>query len=228
MERILIIDDDVELCGMLAMYLSPHGMSVSVEHHAHAGMLALQNHEFDLIVLDVMLPGLDGFSVLRNLRIWTDVRVLLLTARGGPDDRVTGFESGADDYLAKPFHPPELIARIRAILRRKSVTAGVKPVRLMAGDVVVNLRSRSVLVGAEPLDLTAAEFDLLAAFLESPGIILSREWLAQRVFERDIHPEDRSLDMCISRLRRKMDAIDARRMRIMTVRNAGYLFSISA
>jgi two-component system response regulator CpxR len=227
-ERILIIDDDVQLCAMLAMYLSRHGMKVSVEHHAQGGIQAIRRQDVELIVLDVMLPGLDGFSLLRSLRTWSDVRVLLLTGRGGQDDRITGFESGADDYLAKPFHPPELIARIRAILRRNSTTARTSTGRseISAGNVVVNVKSRSASIGAEPLELTAAEFDLLAAFLESPGTILTRDWLFQRVFAREFHPEDRSLDMSVSRLRRKMDAVGARQASIITIRSAGYLFSV--
>jgi DNA-binding response OmpR family regulator len=230
MERILIIDDDVALCNMLTMYVESFGMQVSFEHHAVGGVEAIRREKFDLVVLDVMLPGMDGFLVLRSIRTWTDVSVLLLTARGGQDDRITGFESGADDYLAKPFHPPELIARIRAILRRSrsSAEAGVRTGRLFAGDVSMELRSRTVTIGTEPIDLTAVEFDLLAAFLDAPGQVLSRESLVERVFSRPFHPEDRSLDMCVSRLRRKMDSTSGERSRIKTVRSAGYLFSVNA
>jgi DNA-binding response OmpR family regulator len=230
-ENILLIEDDIELCSMLDDYLTPHGIKLTVRHHSTSGMEEAQKGTFDLIVLDVMLPGMDGFSLLRKIRHWSDVAVLLLTARGEESDRITGFESGADDYLAKPFNPKELLARIRAILRRgklhaESVSEGTRGNRLATvDDLVMNSGSRTVYCRGHRLELTAVEFELLAAFLEAPGQILSRDDLVKRIFQRNFRPEDRSLDMCVSRLRRKLDGQGSLQSRIKTVRSAGYLFS---
>jgi DNA-binding response OmpR family regulator len=231
MESILLVEDDVELCSMLDDYLTPHGIQLTVRHHAASAMEATQAGTFDLIVLDVMLPGMDGFALLRWLRRWSDIAVLLLTARGEESDRITGFESGADDYLAKPFNPKELLARIRAILRRgklhaESTVEGARLGRRHAVDgLVMDSGSRTVFCRNQRLELTAVEFELLAAFLEAPGQVLAREDLVKRIFQRPFHPEDRSLDMCVSRLRRKLDVHASLRSRIKTVRSAGYLFS---
>jgi DNA-binding response OmpR family regulator len=231
MERILLIEDDAELCSMLDDYLTPHGVNLTVRHHATSGMEEAKNGAFDLIVLDVMLPGTDGFALLRWLRHWSDIAVLLLTACGDDSDRIKGFESGADDYLTMPFNAKELLARIRAILRRGRLHAdisaeGHKGNRRHAVDgLALNFESRTVFFGDQRLELTAVEFELLAAFLEAPGQVLSREDLVKRIFQRHFHPEDRSLDMCVSRLRRKLDGHMPLQSRIKTVRSAGYLFS---
>ena len=231
MENVLIIDDDVELCRMLDDYLTPHDIRLSMKHHASDGMDAVRGGEFALILLDVMLPGLDGFEILRTIRQWSDIGVLLLTARSEDSDRIMGFESGADDYLPKPFNPRELLARIRVILRRGNRHAtvpnhGTLPDRRLAVDgVVVNLNSRTAYSNDRRLDLTGVEFELLTAFLEAPGQILPRASLVERVFERQYHPEDRSLDMCVSRLRRKLGGIERMTSRIRTIRSTGYLFT---
>jgi two-component system response regulator CpxR len=230
-ESILLIEDDVELCSMLDDYLTPHGIQLTVRHHADSAKEEMKRGKFDLIVLDVMLPGVDGFTLLRWIRDWSDIAVLLLTARGEESDRITGFESGADDYLAKPFNPKELLARIRAILRRgklhaESTVEGGKTGRRHAVDeLVMDSGSRTVYCRNQRLELTAVEFELLAAFLEAPGKVLDREELVKRIFQRPFHPEDRSLDMCVSRLRRKLDAHASLQSRIKTIRSAGYLFS---
>ncbi len=231
MESILIIDDDVELCRMLDDYLTPHDIRLSMKHHAADGMDAVRRGGFDLLILDVMLPGLDGFAVLRAIRHWSDIGVLLLTARCEDADRILGFEAGADDYLPKPFNPRELLARIRVILRRGNRHAlapgeAAIPVRRLAVDgVVIDFGSRTAYCSDRRLDLTGVEFELLAAFLEAPGQILPRADLVERVFERQYHPEDRSLDMCVCRLRRKLDGNDPINSRIRTIRSTGYLFS---
>ena len=231
MESVLIIDDDVELCRMLDDYLTPHGISLTMRHHAAEGLEALQQGSFDLILLDVMLPGMDGFAVLRKVREWSDVGVLLLTARGEDCDRIMGFECGADDYLPKPFNPRELLARIRAIICRgirnlqKAKTHALASRSLVVDGVSMDFGTRRVSSNGKQLDLTDVEFELLAAFLEAPGQILTRGGLMERVFERQFNPDDRSLDMCVSRLRRKLDSIDPTNSRIRTVRSAGYLFS---
>jgi DNA-binding response OmpR family regulator len=231
MESILIIDDDVELCRMLDDYLTPHDIRLSMKHHAADGMDAVRRGGFNLLILDVMLPGLDGFAVLRAIRQWSDIGVLLLTAMREDSDRILGFESGADDYLPKPFNPRELLARIRVILRRGNRHAlapgeAAIPVRRLAVDgVVMDFGSRTAYCGDRRLDLTGVEFELLAAFLDAPGQVLPRAGLVERVFERQYHPEDRSLDMCVSRLRRKLDGSDPMNSRIRTIRSTGYLFS---
>jgi two-component system response regulator CpxR len=217
---------------MLAVYCAPYGLRLSAQHHARDGMEAARQGGFDLIVLDVMLPGMDGFSALRAMRQWSDVRVLLLTARGDDTDRLTGFESGADDYLAKPFNPRELVARVRAILRRgkdgggSSADRGSPVRRISVGNVSMDAGARVVHVEDQRLELTAVEFELLSAFLQSAGQVLSREELVSRVLERPFHPEDRSLDMCVSRLRRKLDSATRQKGRIKTIRSAGYMFSV--
>lgn len=231
MESILIIDDDVELCRMLDDYLTPHDIRLVMKHHASDGMNAVERGGFDLLILDVMLPGMDGFAILRTVRKWSDIGILLLTARGEDSDRILGFESGADDYLAKPFNPRELLGRIRAILRRgnkypPALGEAAIPIRRLAVDgVVMDFGSRTVYCNDRKLDLTDVEFELMASFLEAPGQVLSREGLVERIFERQYHPEDRSLDMCICRLRRKLDGSDPMNSRIRTVRSTGYLFS---
>lgn len=231
MEKILLIEDDVELCSMLDEYLTPHGINLTVRHHAISGMEEVKKGAFDLIVLDVMLPGMDGFASLRWLRNWSDIAVLLLTARGDDSDRINGFESGADDYLTKPFNAKELLARIRAILRRVSLHANISAERpegnrrYAVDGLVLEFESRTVFFGDQSIELTAVEFELLAAFLAAPGQVLSREDLVNRIFRRHFHPEDRSLDMCVSRLRRKLDGYIPLQSRIKTVRSEGYLFS---
>jgi DNA-binding response OmpR family regulator len=232
MTRILIIDDDVELCAVLRLYFAEHGFELVAQHDARMGLEAARKSEFDLIILDVMLPGVDGFAVLRSLRQWSQVGVLLLTARGGDGDRIMGFDSGADDYVAKPFHPPELIARMKAILRRGRTTVyqgEQQPARRLQVDkIAMDLDTRTVLVDGQQLDLTTVEFELLAAFVETPGQVLSREALLKRVFGRAFHPENRSLDMCVSRLRRKLNFDQSTPGHIKTVRSEGYLFTAGA
>jgi DNA-binding response OmpR family regulator len=231
MGRILIIDDDVEFCNVLRLYFVQHGLELMAHHDVLTGLAEVRRTSFDLLILDVMLPGMDGFSALRSLRKWSDIGVLLLTARGGDDDRIMGFESGADDFLPKPFNPPELIARIRAILRRGRMTPTTSEAgnnrarRLLLDKIVMDLDSRTASLGGQTLDLTAVEFELLAAFVETPGQVLSREALLKRVFGRPFHPENRSLDMCVSRLRRKLNFDQSMPGPIKTIRSEGYLFS---
>jgi len=234
MTRILIIDDDVELCAVLRLYFAEHGFELAAHHDARMGLEAVRKSNVDLVILDVMLPGVDGFAVLRSLRQWSQFGVLLLTARGGDGDRMMGFESGADDYVAKPFHPPELIARMRAILRRGRVRPAApqpeqRPARRLQVDkIAMDLDCRTVLVDGQRLDLTTVEFERLAAFVETPGRVLSREALLKRAFGRSFHPENRSLDMCVSRLRRKLNLDQATPGKIKTIRSEGYLFTTGA
>ncbi|MGA7524622.1 MAG: response regulator transcription factor [Acidobacteriaceae bacterium] len=223
MEDILLIDDDVELCSMLTEYLGRYGFRVVSVHRGDAGLRTAREKPWPLILLDVMLPGMDGFEVLRQLRSTSPVSVLLLTARGDDVDRIVGLEIGADDYLPKPFNPRELLARMRAILRRSGATEATqeKPV-LRIDDLELDPAARTVLTRGRNLELTDVEFSLLEALMRSPGKVVSREELAERVLGRNLSPFDRSLDMHVSRLRRKLDEASSSGDRVKTIRGTGY------
>jgi DNA-binding response OmpR family regulator len=228
---VLLIDDDRELCAMLSDYLSRHGFQVAAEHHGETGLQRAQSGRFPIVLLDVMLPGMDGFEVLRRLRATSQVSVLLLTARGEDVDRIVGLEIGADDYLPKPFNPRELLARMRAILRRntapEAVIEGVVPAhRLSVAGLDLDTGSRSVQFEGIALNLTDVEFSLLEALMQSPGQVLTREYLVEALLGRSFNPFDRSLDMHVSRLRRKLDEVAAVGDRIKTIRSVGYQLAV--
>jgi two-component system, OmpR family, response regulator CpxR len=227
MNRILIIDDDEELTELVSEYLSAEGFEVEAVHSGDEGLGRAQNGGYDLAVLDVMLPGMNGFEVLRNLREVSSLPVLMLTARGDDNERIVGLEIGADDYLPKPFNPRELLARLRAILRRVegSVHEGL-PERLSVDDVELVTAARSVTVGGEPVTLTSLEFDLLAALLNEAGKTVRKEDLSEKVLERKLSPYDRSLDMHISNLRKKLGLRADGSERIKTIRSAGYIYTV--
>jgi DNA-binding response OmpR family regulator len=227
-EPVLLIDDDIELCSMLEDYLTRHGFAVTMEHNGELGLHRALTGEFAIVLLDVMLPGLDGFEVLRRLRTSSQVSVLLLTARGEDIDRIVGLEIGADDYLPKPFNPRELLARIRAILRR---SAASKPARtgikhLSVAGIELDTGARTASCNGVELELTNVEFELLGALMQAPGQILTREHLTESVLDRRFNPFDRSLDMHVSRLRRKLD--DAAKLgdQIKTIRSVGYQLAL--
>lgn len=223
MEEILLIDDDVELCSMLVDYLGRYGFHVTAVHRGDTGLKESLKKQYALILLDVMLPGLDGFEVLKRIRAVSSTSVLLLTARGDDVDRIVGLEIGADDYLPKPFNPRELLARMRAILRRSSSTeATIEPTLLQADGLELDTAARTVSQNGERIDLTDVEFALLEALLHSPGKVVTREELAENVLGRKFHPFDRSLDMHISRLRRKLGGKGMEDDRVKTVRGTGY------
>jgi two-component system response regulator CpxR len=231
MESILIIDDDIALCSMLRDYFALHEMDLAMSHDGLSGLDTVLRGRFDLILLDVMLPGIDGFDILRHLRPVSDVSVLLLTSRGEVGDRILGLENGADDYLSKPFDPRELVARVRAILRRRkppSTQSGPGKIarKFSISGFEMDTAACSVQYREIPLALTEIEFALLEALLESPGVVLSREQLVDRIFQRPFHPLDRSLDMLVSRLRHKLEIEDNPGAAIRTVRNSGYVFSV--
>jgi len=216
---------------MLEDYLSRHGFSVATEHHGELGLHRALSGEFALVLLDVMLPGLDGFEVLRRLRTTSQVSVLLLTARGEDIDRIVGLEIGADDYLPKPFNPRELLARIRAILRRSQATRQARESRpairhLSVAGIELDAGSRTATCNQVALDLTNVEFELLGALMEAPGQILTREHLTESVLDRQFNPFDRSLDMHVSRLRRKLDEAANIGDQIKTIRSVGYQLAI--
>ena len=231
MERVLIVDDDVELCELVAEYLEPEGFSVDVADDGLAGVERALADTYAIIVLDVMLPGINGFEVLRRIRAKSRTPVLMLTARGADVDRIVGLELGADDYLPKPFNPRELVARIQAILRRtRDITSASavisSPETLIVGDVRLNTGARTVLRGGESVELTAAEFDTLAVMLAKAGRVVSREELAEAALGRPLAPLDRSVDMHVSSLRRKLGSEVGGVERIKTVRGTGYVYLV--
>lgn len=222
MEDVLLIDDDVELCSMLTEYLGKNDFRVKTAHRGDLGLRAAQQRPWALILLDVMLPGMDGFEVLKRIRAESSVNVLLLTARGEDVDRIVGLEIGADDYLPKPFNPRELLARMRAILRRNTSTSVASPAVLRVGDLELDTAARRVLRAGARVELTDVEFSLLEALMQSPGKVVSREDLSQSVLGRAFDPFDRSLDMHVSRLRRKLSQSGQDENQVKTIRGAGY------
>lgn len=227
MDQILIIDDDVALCELVTEYLQPLGFQIRSTHRGDTGAELAITDKPDLIVLDVMLPGLNGFEVLRKIREQSKVPVLMLTARGDDVDRIIGLEIGADDYLAKPFNPRELAARVKAILRRtKSETADIHTPRIISvGDVELDYGTRVVRRDGETVDLTNVEFELLANMLRSAGQVIKRDELSQTVLGRKPSVFDRSIDMHISNLRKKLGHKYAGVERIKTLRGVGYIYA---
>ena len=228
MDRILVIDDDVELCSLVTEYLKPEGFQVEAVHDGKMGLNRALSGDHLLVVLDVMLPGLNGFDVLRRLRDGSRVPVLLLTARGEDVDRIVGLEIGADDYLPKPFNPRELVARIRAILRRTHSAAGeaLVPDIIKVGDVELDPARRSVHHHGKPVELTSVEFGLLQVLLREAGRVVTREALVDEVLGRKFSPFDRSIDMHVSKVRKKLGDTDTED-HIKTVRGAGYIFALT-
>jgi len=228
---ILIVEDDPEISRLVAEFMRREGFEIECAADGKAMDAILQRVRPDMIILDLMLPGEDGLTICRRLRADDDVPILMLTAKSDEIDRVVGLEMGADDYLAKPFGPRELLARVRAILRR-SQGAPAKPlVRRYAFDrFVLDMDARSVEPTAtDPiaLQLTSAEFDLLGCFVQRPRRVLSRDQILDWTRGRSAEPFDRTVDMLISRLRRKLDAASPGSNLITTVRNGGYLFTAS-
>lgn len=230
MNSILVIDDDIELCELLKEYLVPEGFEVEAVHDSNKGIERALSGEHDFVVLDVMLPGVSGFEVLRALRRTSTVPVLMLTARGEDVDRIVGLEMGADDYLPKPFNPRELVARIRAIRRRgetKRETEQEEAIneQITVGDVDLDAGTRMVRKSGRAVELTAAEFDLLDMLLRSAGHVISRKDLVSKVLGRGLDPFDRSIDVHISSLRKKLGHKVKGMERIKTIRGIGYLYA---
>ena len=226
MDCILIVDDDVELCELVAEYLDPEGFEVEAVHNGEQGLQRALNSKYVLVVLDVMLPGMNGLDVLRQLRKSSRVPVLILTARGDEVDRIVGLEIGADDYLPKPFNPRELLARVRAILRRsQGEQPGAAPDRVSVGDVQMDVGARIVRRAGDEVDLTAVEFALLEILLRNAGQVVNREHLAQTVLGRKFVAYDRSIDMHVSKLRKKLGDYTGGGERIKTVRGVGYIYA---
>lgn len=220
--RLLIIDDDVGLTDMLTEYLAVEGLNPSAVASGPLGLREAQRNEYDLIVLDVMLPGLSGFELLRQLRdSGCRTPVLMLTARGDDVDRIVGLEMGADDYLAKPFNPRELVARIKAVLRRTRDEGDQGPAELAVGKLRVHLPRREAWLDGEPLKLTNAEFIVLGTLMRAPGVVVSREALTRAALGRQLLPDDRSLDTHVSNLRKKLGG--GGEAQIRSIRGSGYM-----
>jgi DNA-binding response OmpR family regulator len=223
-ERILLIDDDERLAAMLCEYLGGFGYEVEARFDAGRGLAALERAGFDAVLLDVGLPDLDGFEACRRIRASSDVPVLMLTARGEETDRIVGLELGADDYLPKPFSPRELVARLRAVLRRRSAPTPQRSV-LRFGRLEIDRDARRVRVDGTERPLTSHQFDLLVTLAEHAGRVLSRERLMDLVRGEALEAFDRSIDVHVSRIRAAIEDDPRRPRRIVTVRGAGYLFA---
>jgi DNA-binding response OmpR family regulator len=223
---ILIVDDDVKLCRLIRDYLEPLGYAVTAAHTGPQGLEAAANGQFSAVILDVMLPGMNGFDVLRGLRAKSNVPVLMLTGRGEEADRIVGLELGADDYLPKTFSTRELLARLRATIRRSSATRAQEESRepeVAVGELRLDPESRRALLSGQTLALTAVEFDLLLSLARAAGRVRSREQLLDEVADRNFDVFDRSIDVHISSLRKKLRDDSKSPRFIITVRSAGYM-----
>jgi len=227
--RLLVVDDDVDLCKLVSDYLEAEGFEVHALHSGSAGQNAALEGSYELIILDVMLPDKRGFEVLKEIRAHGHSPVLMLTAKGDEFDRVLGLELGADDYLSKPFSPRELLARIGAILRRSGWQSegsnSLRPPVLRSGDLELDPSARAASRAGEVLHLTSAEYDILRLFIGSPGQVLTREKLFEQVLDRKFSPFDRSIDLHISNLRKKLGPHADGTERIRSVRGIGYLYA---
>jgi DNA-binding response OmpR family regulator len=225
--RLLLVDDNPKLCRMVREYLEPLGYEVALAHTGPDGLEKALHGDFHAILLDVMLPGLDGFAVLKRLREHSAVPVLMLTGRGEAPDRIAGLELGADDYVPKTFSPRELVARLRAVIRRSMVTAALADRApqppIVIGDLVLDLERRAASHKDQPLGLTPTEFDLLLSLARDCGRIKTREQLLLEAADRDFEAFDRSIDVHISSLRRKLGDDPKSPRHIVTVRSAGYM-----
>ena len=220
-KTILLVEDDANLCDLMRDFFAPYGYRIEAAHDGRRGLARALEAEFDLVILDVMLPVIDGFEVLRQLRKRSTVPVIMLTARTSQEDRIVGLNAGADDYLPKPFGPEELLARMRAVWRRAAASRRVEHEPVVAGSLRVDLATRTAWDNDQPLTLTAVELDTLELLMRSAGRVVSRDELAASVLQRQLTPYDRSLDVHISHLRKKLEGIAS----IQTIRGVGYLFA---
>jgi DNA-binding response OmpR family regulator len=235
MARLLLADDDIELSNMLVDYLAEEGFEVDVAYDGDTALNNVLANQYDLLILDVMMPNRNGFDVLRELRTQSLLPVLMLTARGNDVDSIVGLELGADDYLAKPSNPRVLVARIRAILRRAESTEAQggphsdheRPGQIVLDDLVMRTGSRTVTCGDHPVAMTSTEFSLLDVLLREAGNVVSKADLSTRALGRKLSRYDRSLDMHVSNLRKKLGSLPDGRERIKTIRGVGYMYSRS-
>lgn len=219
---LLLIDDDIELCGMMREFFTQGGHALECAHNGREGLATALNGSHDLVILDGMLPVLDGLEVLKQLRRRKTVPVIMLTARMQQQDRIMGLNTGADDYLPKPFDPDELMARIRAVLRRSDPAPSLDARAVHIGSIRLNPSTREVWSADAPVELTSMEFDLLEMLIRSAGRVVSRDEITAALFEREATPYDRFLDVHISHLRKKLEG--GSRL-IRTVRGVGYVFT---
>jgi DNA-binding response OmpR family regulator len=224
-DRILMIEDDRQLTAMLSEYLRPLGILVTAAASAGAGLQMLARDSFDALVLDVMLPDRDGFEVCRAVRAQSDIPILMLTARGDETDRIVGLELGADDYLPKPFNPRELLARLRAILRRRTQPVAARSQIVRYGRLEIDRDARAVRLDGEARVLTSYQFELLCALAANAGRVMSRDALMEKLKGENLEAFDRSLDVHISRIRAAIEDDPKHPRRIITVRGAGYVFA---
>ena len=220
---VLLVDDDVELCSSLKRLLGMDGFGVDAVHDGDSGVRHALEAKYALVILDVMLPGGDGRKVLRRIRLTSQVPVIMLTARGDEADRIAGLERGADDYLPKPFNPRELVARMRAVLRRKHGSAPQEIFKI--GDLEIDSTRRKVICSGGEVGLTGAEFDILLLLVRSAGKVLSRDEIAETALGRPMGALDRSIDNHVSNLRRKLGPRAGGAARIQNVRGAGYIYT---
>lgn len=221
---ILLIEDDAELSVLMEEFLSSHEIALSVAHNGFEGLTRALEGAFDLVILDVMLPSMNGFDVLRQLRRRSAVPVIMLTACADDEKKIEGLNAGADDYLAKPFSPDELLARIQAVLRRVGRGSALKPEVLEAGGVKLNPGTRQVFRDDALVDVTSIEYEILEILVRSAGQVVSRDDLARYLYNRQANPLERALDVHVSHLRKKLEH---GRTLIRTVRGVGYLFATS-
>lgn len=227
MDKILIIDDDEELCDLVSEYLGVEGFSVESVNDGEAGLKAALTGGYDIAILDVMMPKMNGFDVLRALRETSQLPVIMLTARGDDMERIVGLEIGADDYLPKPFNPRELAARLRAILRRSaSEPDSADSEKLSVDGIELSSKARTVSLDGSDVILTSVEFALLRELLKDAGQVVKKEDLSESVLERKLSPYDRSLDMHISNLRKKLGPRADGSERIKTIRSVGYIYTV--
>lgn len=224
MAKILLVDDDVELCRLVSEFLEGEGWEVDAVHDGEIGVERIFGDAWDLVILDVMLPGCNGLDVLRRVRERSAVPVVMLTARGDEVDRIVGLELGADDYLPKPFSPRELVARMRAVMRRTGNDRESVAETMTVGDLALDMGARSLRRDGAVIDLTGAEYELLEMLLERAGSVVSREELSKRALGRRASSFDRSLDTHLSNLRKKLGPFPGGRERLKTIRGVGYQY----
>jgi two-component system OmpR family response regulator len=226
MPRVLLIDDDARLFELLASYLGQNGVSLTHAADGRTGLAQLDADVFEAVLLDVMMPGIDGLEVCRRIRAKSNVPVIMLTAKGDETDRVVGLEIGADDYIAKPFSPRELLARLRAVLRRTQPSAVAE--RLAVGDIAVDVPSREVKVSGKAAELTGIEFDILVALMRRAGRVVPRDALLSEAGRGDVVVGERTVDVHISHLRQKLGDDPREPKLIKTVRGVGYVLAKEA
>ena len=222
-ENILLIEDDERLAELVKDYLGKSGIAVTVADTGQGGLEEQRAHHFDAVILDLMLPDIDGLEVCRSLRATDPVPILMLTAKGDPMDRIIGLEIGADDYLPKPFEPRELLARLRAILRRGRGSVSAETLRF--GRLEIDTQAMLATLDGQPCDLTAHQFRLLSIMANAPGRVLSRDYLADHLTGESVEAFDRAIDVHISRIRAEIEDDPKQPRRVITVRGAGYVFA---